>query len=680
MRRGIILTLVAVIAILLPKEVRAVTPTIKEIDTAQNWVAQRFGPAAIAADNLPVSFIYGEHSSRKLLPRWKLSRETPRVDGLATRYALTLTDPASGLEMQVEATAYSDFPAVEWVAHFANTGKRDTPILCDLNAADLTLPGADIPEFAVFHAKGSAESATDFEPQRALLKPRCSREFAPYGGRSSDGLQGGMMPYFNISDQKTGGVIVAIGWTGQWRAHIGRDAGADLTVRTGMQDTHLRLYPGERIRTPATLVMFYNGDYLRGQNLWRRLMLAHYTPRPNGRAIDLPVAASGATLGFNNVSEQNQIQAATNIAAKHPPVGYYWIDAGWSTGGFPSGMGNWDPDAARFPRGLGPVGEAVHKLGMKFLLWFEPERVNPDTWLWKQHPEWLLEPSNVPTSVEWMAGWRLLNYGNSEALVWAKRTFSEMIAEYHVDIYRHDANIDPLFYWRTDEAWDRQGMNEIRYVTGLYDYFDALAREHPGLIIDNCASGGRRLDFEMMRRGVPLTPTDYLWEPNGAQNINYGLSLWLPLHGHGAVSLDPYDFRSGMDAACCFAFYYYDANASFWEPLRERIEEYRRVRPCFQGDFYPLTEYSPAADIWMAWQFDRPDLGEGMIQAFRRAAAAAATLHVNLQGLDPSAHYTVTNLDQPPAVDRSGADLMKSGLDLSIPTKPGAAIIVYKRK
>jgi alpha-galactosidase len=68
-----------------------------------------------------------------------------------------------------------------------------------------------------------------------------------------------------------------------------------------------------------------------------------------------------------------------------------------------------------------------------------------------------------------------------------------MVSDIGVDIYRNDFNMHPLYYWRTGEAPDRQGMNEIRYVEGLYDYFDTLLREHPKLIIDIVASDCRAL-------------------------------------------------------------------------------------------------------------------------------------------------------------------------------------------
>ncbi|MCA9439062.1 MAG: alpha-galactosidase, partial [Candidatus Omnitrophica bacterium] len=202
----------------------------------------------------------------------------------------------------------------------------------------------------------------------------------------------------------------------------------------------------------------------------------------------------------------------------------------------------------------------------------------PGTWLRENHPEWLLAPSNLPPPLEYQKDWRLLDLGNPEALDWVKTKVSHDISDYGVDIYRHDFNMHPLYYWRTDEGADREGIHEIKYIQGMYEYFDFLSNEHPGLLLDNCASGGRRLDFEMMKRSVPLWRSDFCWDPIGGQCITFALSNWLPMHGLGAVSADAYSLRSGYGTNVSFAFDYYNEGAAFWEPLNSGIEEYRMVR------------------------------------------------------------------------------------------------------
>ena len=553
----------------------------------------------------------------------------------------------------------------------------NTPLISNAWPGQLTLSRPATGEFILHYADGSTAVATDFQPHTAILGPGIQMDFAPYGGRSSDGV----LPYFNIETPDGTGLIVAVGWTGQWKVSFIRDAGTNLTLRVGMEDFNLSLQPGERIRTPAVLTLSYRGLWMMGQNAFRRLMLAHYSPRPNGLPPVMPVAASGATLGFNNVNETNQVQAINNIAASDLPVNTYWIDAGWSgDGAWPTGMGTWTPDPTRFPNGLRPVGQRAHQAGLRFLLWFEPERVMPNTWLRNNHPEWLLVPSRMPADVAYQQndGWRLLNFGNPQALNWAKTNFSASISNWLIDIYRHDCNLHPLWYWRTGEASDRKGMNEIRYVMGLYDYFDTLQANSPGLLMDNCASGGRRFDFEMMRRTVPLLRSDYLWDPVGAQSMEYALSLWLPLHGQGGVSTANYDFRSGMGSCVTYAFDFYTANSGFWPPLIQEVASYLPLQPLFAGDFYPLTGYSTNATAWIAWQFDRPDLQRGLVQAFRRSANLTVSLGLVLSGLDPAAQYQIRNVETGVLSTGSGSQLMRDGITVLLP--PLAASTFYYQR
>jgi alpha-galactosidase len=98
-----------------------------------------------------------------------------------------------------------------------------------------------------------------------------------------------------------------------------------------------------------------------------------------------------------------------------------------------------------------------------------------------------------------------------------------------------------------------------------------------------------------------------------------------------------------------------------------------------EGDYYPLTRYSLKPDQWMAWQFNRPEQGDGVVQAFRRGQCEPAAQTYRLRGLDPSATYELTNFDVPGTSVASGKELMEQGLKIEIKDKPGAAVIVYRR-
>ena len=658
-----------------------VAPTASEMTASKTWIATHLGPDSAVP---PFSFRYAGRDWGAVRATWGFQRVSAPLDVSRIQHTLTWNDAGTGIELQCVATEYLDYPAVEWVVFFENKSDRETPILAAIQAADVMFDGKSADRFALRYADGSRALPTDFQPQRTELTPDAIQRFAPHGGRSSDGV----LPFFNIEVSQQKGIVAAIGWTGQWAASFKRVDKVGLNFQAGLERAHLKLFAGERIRTPAVLLLFYSGDWLGGQNLWRRFLLDHGSPQPGGARVQPPVAASPhAAIAFEETTEANMRETIGQIAVHELPVDTFWIDAGWyactdaNTGerSWAKGVGNFDADPERYPNGMRPVADAAHASGLRFLLWFEPERVMPDTWLHEHHPEWLLAPGDFPAGQQYQArdGFHLLNLGHPDALAWLKDKVSGMIGALAIDIYRHDFNMYPLHYWRDGEASDRQGITEIRYITGLYEFFDALLADHPDLLIDNCASGGRRLDFEMQRRALALWRSDLCWEPTAEQCMTHALSLWLPLHGVGSISLDPYDFRSGMGSNISLPLKFHDP--SIWQDAARLLNEYKSVRDLFAGDFYPLTPYSAADTVWMAWQFNRVDLGEGLLQAFRRTGSDIDTHIFRLRGLDAQATYQVEDLDGENTAKISGVTLMKRGLEVRVNGRPGAAAITYRQ-
>ena len=113
--------------------------------------------------------------------------------------------------------------------------------------------------------------------------------------------------------------------------------------------------------------------------------------------------------------------------------------------------------------------------------------------------------------------------------------------------------------------------------------------------------------------------------------------------------------------------------------MRKLTDDWRSIAPNYLGDYYPLTPYSLDKASWIAWQFDRPEKGEGLVQAFRREGCGDAAKTFRLQELDTAATYEVTDLDVGVPTQVSGEDLMEKGLTVEIKAKPGAAVIVYRK-
>ncbi len=411
----------------------------------------------------------------------------------------------------------------------------------------------------------------------------------------------------------------------------------------------------------------------------------HATPTVAGKPVEPPCAASPhAVVRFEGTTEANMRKEIGNIALHRVPFDVWWIDAGWFTCGtnWARYVGNLDPDGSRFPNGLKPVAAAAHDAGMKFLLWFEPERVMPGTWLFLHHPEWLLKPTDImPAELKYQVndGFHLFDLGNPQALAWLEARLSAMVRDVGIDVFRNDFNMYPLYYWTNEESAERQGLREIRYVTGLYHLFDTLRREHPGLLMDTCASGGRRIDFEMLRRALVLTRSDYLWDPTGQQCHTFGLAQWIPITGIGAASLDVYSTRSGLGSHFTLAADYESSDSSVWDAVSRVVGEFRELRRYFTGDFYPLSDYSTSNNSWMAWQFHRDDLSEGLVQAFRRQDCPDKSAEFRLHGLDALAEYIITDRDTNRSLRRSGRALMERGLTFHLPQKRSAAIVTYRK-
>jgi len=432
-------------------------------------------------------------------------------------------------------------------------------------------------------------------------------------------------------------------------------------------------------------MFFWDGELLHAHNNFRRFILKHHTPLANGKPVTCPVTVNTwfQYNWGNDVTEENQIATIREIVGASSGIECFWLDAGWyeGVGNWASDVGNWFPKKRAFPRGLKPVAEEAKKHGMGFVLWFEPERVYPGTWLYDNHPGWLLMPTeeiikNLPPWNEKANA--LLNLGNPEARQWLTEHISSMIEEVGITVYRQDFNIDPLDYWRGADKEDRQGISEIHHIEGLYAFWDELLRRHPGLIIDNCASGGRRIDLETISRSVALWRTDYGCEPEGVQSHTLGINRYLPCSSGGCNSTDPYVFRSNL--ASGMAISWRDPNAHHFDinELPARVKEFKLLRPLFYGDFYPLTSHSIESDVWCVYQLSRKDINLGAVLAFRRKESPFPAGRFKLHGLEADGKYEFTDIDSGTKKKITGKELMEQGLEIKIPTAPCSAIWTYK--
>jgi alpha-galactosidase len=627
----------------------------------------------------PFSFVYGGKALATLIAKWTVTSEE-KTDGAKLIRTVVYSDPATGLRITATYTIYQDFPAAEWVLRFKNAGRADTPIIDALRACAVSFPGFAAPASGpvmLYRARGSAAARSDFGPIDAELAPKAEIRFGPTAGRSSDT---NALPFFNIASSGRG-VVAAIGWSGRWEAVVGRtsaDPGA-VDLAAGMPGTHFKLRPGEEVRTPSIALLFWkDAERISGHNLFRRFVLAHHMPQTAGKPTPLPINHG---VGFGGPFPCNEYVCATESYA----IGMIerlhqfgiepdacWIDAGWyenPTGQWWSGVGTWTVNKKNFPRGLKPVTEAARKYGQGFVVWFEPERVYEGTWLDREHKDWL---TSLPGDKN-----RLLDLGNPQALAWLTDHIANFIRDEGVTVYRQDFNFDPAPFWKAMDAPDRAGIAEMKHIEGLYTFWDALLERNPGLLIDNCASGGRRIDLETTSRSIPLWRTDYqYYEPNGYQCHTYGLHFYVPASGAGNGDPRKYWFRSAMGGAVVMGW---ELNAGFSvQAAIDDVAEFRSLRDYLYGDYYPLTPYSTGDDAWAAFQWNRPEAKDGIVLAFRRPLAPQASIVVRLGGLDGGADYEVSFEDYGITLVRSGRELAE-GLTIKIPEAPASLLVRYRK-
>jgi alpha-galactosidase len=646
--------------------------SVADMEKRQAWLT----PLLSRASELPITFTLDGERIRGIPQSWNPTAVRRQIDANLVETVFEGVDPRSGLQLRVECTEYLDYPVVEWVAWLTNTGSAATPIIRDLLALDASFSGSSP---TLYHCNGDFYSETGYTPELTAISPETKLQFVPNGGRPCDGA----FPYYRLSFAE-GGMSIAIGWPAQWAATFQGTADG-VAIQAGQERTNLRLLPGERIRTPRISVLAWAGDDSRAINLWRRWVLAHVLPRPNGQPLKPLLAVAGTDEGeeFTAATTENQVRFIDRFREEGINFDVWWIDAGW----YPcyndeqvrrwTVTGTWKPDPERFPDGLKPVSDHVAKGGASLLLWFEPERVRPKTQLDLEHPEWLLRKPDNENS--------LLNLGNPECRQWLTDHVCELIQTNGIKIYRQDFNFPPLDYWRLNDAEDRQGMNENLHVQGYLQYWDDLLARNPGLWIDSCSSGGRRNDLETLRRSVPLHYTDYGYG-NHPVKLAFQRTMyeWIPyykemtlawdLEGYNRFDhqIESYSYHCSMVPMLFPAL---DIRRSDYDLAlaRKMIEVWRKAADLLlYGDYYPHTPFHKSAEEWVARQFDSPETGQGLIQAIRLPKAAAETFTVYPQGIRREATYRLENPETGETQTVAGDTLATAGFTFALPPRSGA--------
>ncbi len=646
----------------------------------------RLGPFT-APEKIPLSFVYGGKEYRGLdsgLVHPRVRRET--VEANIVRKVVT-GRLECGLEVRVEYTEYRDFPAVEWYAEFVNRAGTRSETLTRVRVADEVLPGESP---VMLHSNGDTVRYDGYRMFRTPVTGEGLAMRTEYGSPSC-----GAFPFMRLMTEG-GGYNIAVGWPGDWEARFVREEGG-TRAWFAQRELEAWMEPGETLRAPRILVTAYDGDEAAGRRQWRNFYFAHILPRENGKPLGpLSVMSyGGGGVEFTRSTEENQLAAIdTYLSAGFKPD-IWWIDAGW----YPCNLdwtaaGTWRPNPEHYPHGFHAVGEKCHETGARFLLWFELERVTEGSELDTEHPEWMLYFTEKDGSRGWT---RMLKLADPDCLRWAIDRVDAILTEGQVDIYRQDFNIhQPSTYWRSGDTEGRRGVTENHHIQNLLTFWDTLLERHPGLLIDNCSSGGRRNDYELMRRSVPFHYTDVGYGVHPEKQQQYRVMFeWIPYFRALCMNWDKPDGSYGEWAMDDDPTYFdrFSSYASFTPAIdqkltpqctagqfamaREMLDIWRPAAELMlRGDYYPLLESDKRSDAWYACQFDDPLRGDGFIQILRNVNCLEDTVTVRPHA-EPGATYELTCRDSEKTLRISGRELAE-GFTAQLPPR-SSEVWFYKK-
>ena len=477
----------------------------------------------------------------------------------------------------------------------------------------------------------------------------------------------------------------ALAWSGSWRITVEQDQLDAVRVTGGFNpfDFGFVLHPGERLETPV----FYGGYAANGlggaSRLLHRFELEHILPRTAataGQALPKPrpvIYNSWEATEFN-VNEAGQMALAEKAAALG--IDRFVMDDGWfgQRKDDHAGLGDWYVNAEKFPHGLKPLIDKVHALGMDFGLWVEPEMVNPDSDLYRKHPDWALHFPGRPESEQ--RNQLVLNLARPDVRAYVLGFLDKILTENDIAFLKWDYNRN----W-SEPGWEQLPAAEqkrvyVEFTRNLYSILAELRQKHPNVEIESCSGGGGRVDLGILRYTDEVWPSDntdpfdrltqqdgftYAYSPQVMMAWVTDSPHWL---NKRTTSLE-YRMLSSMQGSLGIG-----ANITKWSDeetatAKRLIAAYHQVQTTIvQGNLYRLISPRNGSEF-SATQTVRPDKSQSVVFAFIHSTQEGRLFPtLKLRGLDPAAEYTLTPIQGKARMGTpevaSGAWWMNHGLDM----------------
>ncbi|MBV9760839.1 MAG: alpha-galactosidase [Acidobacteriaceae bacterium] len=549
------------------------------------------------------------------------------------------------------------------------------------------LPAGEGYRLSYLSGRWAAETQLNREPIQEGMKVLESRL-----GESGHNLN----PWFSIdrdADEDHGAVwFGALAWSGNWRITVEQTPYRQVRLTGGFNtfDFAYVLKPGESLETPV----FYGGFAQNGFGEASRLLASLERARiaPGGAAAPLrPVLYNSWEATEFNVSEEGQKE----LAAKAAKLGVelFVIDDGWfgKRNNDHAGLGDWTPNPQKFPHGLESLIDYVNSLGMDFGLWVEPEMVNPNSDLYRAHPDWVMNFPGRPRSE--LRNQLILNLARDDVRDHIFDVLDKLASAYKIKYFKWDMN--RIF---SEPGWPEAPVAEqkelwVKYVWNYYDILRRLREKHPGLSIESCSGGGGRVDLGVLRY------VDEFWTSDNTEafdrlRIQEGfsqayaarfMSAWVtdvPNTNHRSTPLE-YRFLVAMQGALGIG-----ANLNKWTPedvnlATKMIALYKQIRGAVQnGNLYRLL--SPREHDVTANEYVSEHGDTAVLFAFRHSQQYSTPApSIRLRGLEPHTLYRLESTDGkllPNQTGLSGAYLMQNGVNLNLTDDYDSTLVVLHRQ
>ncbi len=433
-----------------------------------------------------------------------------------------------------------------------------------------------------------------------------------------------------------------------------------------------KLESGQSFQTPEA-VMVYSDQGLNGmsQTLHRlyRTRLARGVWRDKVR----PVLLNNWEATYFDFNEEKLVDIAK--AAKEDGVELFVLDDGWfgARSSDSSGLGDWYANTERLPGGIKGLSEKIEALGMKFGLWVELEMVNPDSDLYRAHPDWALQTPGRTSSQG--RNQLVLDFSRKEVVDCIYDMIAGILSESKVSYIKWDMNRSITECYSAAFPPDRQGEIFHRYILGVYSLYERLIQNFPEILFESCASGGARFDAGMLFYAPQCWTSD---DSDAAERIKiqYGTSFGYPVVSMGAhvsavpnhqlFRFTPLETRGNVAYFGAFGYELDLQKLSEDERkiVRDQIAFMKQYREVIQfGTFYRLQ--SPFENNIAAWMSVSEDKKTAVVGYYKILNDVNCEFRrMKLKGLLPDVRYLVDDKKE----WFYGDELMHAGLVTSDPS------------